>query len=206
MRHRVRQGEHLSGIAAYYGLASWNQIWEHPENASLRKRRGDPNVLLPGDKIFIPDRQGHTETGTTEHRHRFRLKRPQLLLRIDVRDLVEEFDAASEFRLQIGSDVRDVTPNADGVIEERISPTVTDAALFVDDFLILLRIGHLDPVDVESGQRERLRNLGYLEADVVEDEETIAAAVLHFQSDHDLLCDGICGPQTQQKLIEIHGS
>ncbi|PON19118.1 hypothetical protein C2W62_04395 [Candidatus Entotheonella serta] len=206
MKHRVRQGEHLSGIAAHYGLKSWRQLWDHPENASLRERRGDPNILYPGDHVFIPEQQVNSEQGTTEQRHHFRLTRPQLLLRLDVRELREAFNELANFRLQVGLEVRDVIPNEDGVIEEPIPLNAEAAILFMDELSIPLRIGHLDPVDEVSGQRERLRNLGYLEADFEEDQALLVAAVLLFQADYELECDGICGPRTQQKLVEIHGS
>lgn len=54
-QHVVEPGEHLSGIAARFGFKSFRAIFEHPDNAELRKKRANPNVLRPGDVVVIPD-------------------------------------------------------------------------------------------------------------------------------------------------------
>lgn len=56
MEHVVRQGECLSAIAKRYGFASYRIIYDHPDNAELRRARPNPNLLFPGDVIVIPDR------------------------------------------------------------------------------------------------------------------------------------------------------
>ena len=84
--HIVRQGEHLSGIAAEYGYTDYRSIWNHPDNAELKRKRRNPNVLHPGDRLFIPDKELRLEPGQTEQRHRFRLKGQGLRLRVVARD------------------------------------------------------------------------------------------------------------------------
>ena len=54
--HTVVQGEHLSGIANKYGFTSYKTIWDHAQNAELKKKRQNPNVIFPGDELFIPDK------------------------------------------------------------------------------------------------------------------------------------------------------
>jgi N-acetylmuramoyl-L-alanine amidase len=72
--HTVKQGEWLSKIAAQYGIADWKVIWSHPNNANLTKRR-DPNILFPGDLVFVPATKAKEAVGSTNKRHRFVLKR-----------------------------------------------------------------------------------------------------------------------------------
>ncbi|MFB3813534.1 MAG: peptidoglycan-binding protein [Terriglobales bacterium] len=67
--HTVKQGEWLSKIAASYGLP-WKLIWDHPKNASLKQRR-DPNILFPGDQIFIPSSETREESRNTDKKHDF---------------------------------------------------------------------------------------------------------------------------------------
>ena len=54
--HIVEQGEYLASIALKHGFRDWRVIWNHPDNAALKQRRRNPNVLLPGDQLAIPDR------------------------------------------------------------------------------------------------------------------------------------------------------
>ena len=49
----VRQGEHLAGIAARYGFDP-QPVWEHEANSELREQRRDPQILAPGDLLYIP--------------------------------------------------------------------------------------------------------------------------------------------------------
>ena len=55
--HTVQQCEYLSLIAKIYGFASYKTIWDHDGNADLREQRQNPNILLPGDLVFIPDKE-----------------------------------------------------------------------------------------------------------------------------------------------------
>jgi len=69
-----------------------------------------------------------------------------------------------------------------------------------------LRVGHLDPVEETSGQIARLRNLGYYRGPADgSDLKLMRAAIEEFQCEHGLTVDGVCGPQTQSKLREVHG-
>ena len=53
--HEVKQGECLSSIARRFGFRDWKKIYQHPMNADLRQKRPNPNVLHPGDRIFISE-------------------------------------------------------------------------------------------------------------------------------------------------------
>jgi hypothetical protein len=81
--HAVAAGECISTIAHDYGLP-WEKIWNHPENAQLKKTRKDPNVLREGDAVFIPDKESKTVSVATNARHRFVVKRPVAKLRLRV--------------------------------------------------------------------------------------------------------------------------
>jgi peptidoglycan hydrolase-like protein with peptidoglycan-binding domain len=64
-------------------------------------------------------------------------------------------------------------------------------------------------VEELSGQLWRLNNLGYRagggEAPAANDPDFLSA-VEEFQCDYALTVDGVCGPATQAKLKDIHGS
>ena len=68
--HKVSQGECIDSIALAYGFFP-STLWIHESNSELRSLRKDPNILLPGDEVFIPDLQPGEESGATDQRHSF---------------------------------------------------------------------------------------------------------------------------------------
>jgi hypothetical protein len=51
----VRSGDNLSAIARRFGLKSFRDIYDHPDNAAFRIKRPNPNLIFPGDVVMIPD-------------------------------------------------------------------------------------------------------------------------------------------------------
>ncbi len=68
-------------------------------------------------------------------------------------------------------------------------------------------LNQLQPVDTVAGLQARLNNLGFNAGPVdgIMGRKT-KAATRKFQSLHKLMVDGISGPQTQQKLTDVHKS
>src|SRR5215471_991628 len=85
--HIVKQGECLSRIAASYGFRDYRTIYDHPKNAEFRKLRPNPNIIFPGDVIFIPDKALKNESVPTAKVHRFEVPNQRRVLRIVVEDL-----------------------------------------------------------------------------------------------------------------------
>src|SRR6185503_16392045 len=83
--HVVKQGECLSSIARKYGFADYHTIYDDPANARLKKLRGNPNVVQPGDQLFIPEKQQRQVPRATDQRHRFTLHRKRVFLEIVVK-------------------------------------------------------------------------------------------------------------------------
>jgi len=79
----VKQGDCISSIAQKHGLF-WDKVWNHPKNAKLQETRKDPNVLSPGDVVFVPDKEEKEESGATEQRHRFKKKGVPAKLRLRI--------------------------------------------------------------------------------------------------------------------------
>jgi len=166
--HTVVQGEHLSSIAKKYGFSSYRTIWDHGQNAELKKERQNPNVIFPGDRLFIPDKGQKEESKNTEKKHRFELKAEKLKLRLVLEDLYEKPIATAKCELHIGNESKELTTDGQGKIEQDISPEVERALLIIRDpqtamneIPIPIKIGDLDPEMKESGQKARLNNLGY---------------------------------------------
>jgi hypothetical protein len=79
--HTIRQGECILSIATRYGH-KWETIWDAPGNKDLRKERSHPGVLLPGDRISIPDLKLKTVSLATGERHTLKVTRNLVTVRI----------------------------------------------------------------------------------------------------------------------------
>src|SRR5262245_53452531 len=99
--HVVKQGECLSSIAAKYGFVDWRTIYDHPNNTDIKQQRPDPNLLFPGDQLFIPPRETKHEAGGTESKHRFTLKATKTLLRLRLQDQAWAPLGGIKWRLQV---------------------------------------------------------------------------------------------------------
>ncbi|MCU0718298.1 MAG: LysM peptidoglycan-binding domain-containing protein [Pirellula sp.] len=52
--YTVVAGDTLSKIATQHKISSWQELYNHPANLEFRKKRSNPNLIYPGDKIVIP--------------------------------------------------------------------------------------------------------------------------------------------------------
>lgn len=213
--HTVKQGEYLSGIAEQYGFTDNAKIWDDPANADLKSKRKNPNVLFPGDQLTIPDKESKEISGSTGQRHRFQVRLPGLKLRIVLEDMYEKPIANAQCHLRVESEEIELTTDSTGKIERTIRASAAAGQLTLEDkktedLEIPVKIGFLDPVDEVSGQCARLNNLGYNAGPLPdntakENKLQLQSAVEEFQCDHGLSVDGICGPNTQAKLLKVHG-
>ncbi|HUA57267.1 MAG TPA: hypothetical protein VML19_00835, partial [Verrucomicrobiae bacterium] len=71
--YEVQDGDCIGSIAFSRGF-DWDTLWNHPENAALKAKRRDPNILLAGDIVYIPDLSLRQQPCATDERHTFQLK------------------------------------------------------------------------------------------------------------------------------------
>ncbi|MCI0718840.1 MAG: peptidoglycan-binding protein [Acidobacteria bacterium] len=214
-KHTVEQGEYLSQIAKKYGFADYRTIWDHPENAELKKKRQNPSVLFPGDQLFVPARDFKEESGSTEQKHRFQAKQGKLMLRLVLESAYFKPIADAPCELTVEGEMFKLVSDAEGKIEKEIPATtkkatvvIKDPLTAINDAVVPIKIGDLDPVEEVSGQKARLNNLGYFAGPLnKQDEALFHSAVEEFQCEHmgPSAVDGKCGPKTQAKLKEVHG-
>jgi hypothetical protein len=204
--HLVSQGEHATSIAAHYGFQNYETIWQHPENSWLREKR-DPNVLLPGDEIAIPDRIITPATCSSGTIHRFVLASTRLTLRIRLLNSDRSPMVRTSCELHIQDETHSAITDNNGMIELALSSRAREGAIVVGDRTIPMNIGHLDPIEKEPGWQARLINLGYLEPFVDEpDPLELRSALEEFQHDQGLTMTGMPDAVTLSKVQEVHGS
>jgi LysM domain len=165
-QHTVKQGDTLARIARRYGLRSWKQVWDAPENEALRKKRKSPHVLHPGDRVAVPGITVHECERPVDQVHRLIVKPDaKLTLRLNLLGKKREPLQGATSKIFVGEELLFEGPVNDGKLECEIPLSVTEARLVVsvDGFELErpLQIGALDPADQLSGVQARLSNLGW---------------------------------------------
>jgi N-acetylmuramoyl-L-alanine amidase len=195
-QHTVEAGDCLTSIAAHYGF-SVDVIWNLADNASLKDKRKDPNTLVPGDIVVIPDRREKVVSCETAKTHTFKLSAASAILRLQLFE-DEKAIANQDFELKIGSTTYNGKTDDQGLMEVTIPCTASVGMLTVgpDKTQFELRFGHLQPVAEPDGLVSRLHNLGFHG----DREEALSA----FQKRFGLEVTGEADQATQDKLAEIH--
>jgi hypothetical protein len=182
--HVVQPQETLSSLAERYGFRHLATIWERPENAALRAKRKDPHMLVPGDRVFIPDHGTKSFSRGTNSVHQFVAKRSGLKLRLRFLD-VHGPDRASE-PVQVAIDGQETAHKRDGrgVLELEIPRGAKEGVLRIGELRLPFQIGALAPIDELKGRVARLWDLGYDAGDPAgSDKEALRWALEEFQCD-----------------------
>lgn len=204
--HIVQQGECISSISVQYGFRDYRTIWDHPKNAELKEKRKNPNVLFPGDKVYIPDIEQKEVPCQTGQSHRFQVRMPKLKIRLRLLNLLGKPIANTPCNLQIEGESFSLTTNSDGLIEQEISVNAKQGRLKIEEIEYDIRIGHLDPIDIPSGLHARLNNLGYYVDSIDEvDPELLRFALELFQGNNGLNVTGIADADVIDKVREAYG-
>jgi len=217
--YSVKQGEHLAGIAEQFGFRSFKAIWEHPQNAELKKLRKNPNILFPGDVVFIPDLEPKDVSASSDQKHKFLLTVPQLMLQVAVHDVDDKPRKGALYVLSVGSRNLDGAAK-DGMTSDPLEPDDQTANLWLPepDLRLRLMIGYLNPLvenpstDEEiAGWQARLYNLSYFAGFTATNLKQLKWAVEEFQRDHgwdpdkDKKPTGRMDAETRDKLEKIYG-
>jgi hypothetical protein len=196
----VKQGDHLSSIAADHGIANYHRISDAPENADLASER-DPHVLAPGDQVIIPDRNDKQEFRPTGASHPFQVDIPPLFLRIQLKDLDDKpiANADCDIKLDTDSAPSQVKTDGNGFLLRQISRNSKSADLTVhlpsktenpdaeppdNKVAYAVHIGNLNPHDKLSGQQARLNNMGYFAGYTLRDIDEFLWASEEFECDY----------------------
>jgi hypothetical protein len=206
-KHLVRDGECLSSIAFQYGFFP-DTVWNDGGNSALRNLRKDPNVLLPGDVVHIPDKRIKTESRPTGKTHRFQRKGVPARLKLQL--MKDDEPRVNEpFVLTVDGTEHSGKTGPEGEVDVWISPTARKGRLTVgagDDLEVFeLELGHLDPPETIQGVQARLTNLGFPCAG---EDGTVGPAtkiaISQFQSRHGLQVTGEIDDQLRSRLTELH--
>lgn len=207
--HTVQAGDTLESIAEQYGFFSVT-LWEHADNATLREKRPDPNVLAEGDVVKIPKKVAKQIGAACEAKHRFKRNGVPAKLRMQFLDGYAP-RAKVPFRLEIDGKSKEGKTDDEGFIDVSVPPSAQRAVLFLGptghEERYELQIGHLDPIDTPRGVKSRLNALGFYSGDPdstsMDDEQTIEA-ISAFQRFIALEPTGELDDDTRKALMDLH--
>ena len=204
--YQVKQGDSVFSIAFEKGFFA-DTIWEHANNEEVKDDRKDPNVLMPGDVVHIPDKRLKEVSKPTNNVHTFQVKNTPKRFRIQimrgdlpVRDM--------EYVLNIeGSETTGKT-DGEGWITRSISPNAKKGELSLQEGQKFdLNLGFLDPVDEVTGLQGRLRTLGYYSGPINgELNDDTKESLKEFQAYNDLDTTGESDDETKSLLEEFAGN
>jgi N-acetylmuramoyl-L-alanine amidase len=204
----VGPGDCIASLAKRYRRLP-DQIWNAPENAELKRTRKQ-NLLLPGDRVFVPDVVRKQVDGASEKRHRFKLKTPTTSLKLKL--LREAKPRANlDYVVEIGDKSFEGKTGADGALEVKIPADATRGTLRLLDpageETYPLELGDLNPVEDVTGVQARLNNLGFA-AGATDGEvgPRTRGAIAAFQRANGMRLTGEIDDALRSKLVERHGS
>ncbi len=206
INYQVKQGDCISSIAFENGFFP-DTIWNHPNNAALKEKRRDPNVLVPNDVVFVPDKRLKEVSEPTNQVHKFRLKNTPAVFSVQLFDYLEEPRANQNFEFIIDDKLSLTgTTTSEGVLEVTFPPNSKRGILTVGDDreVVEFLFGYLETKTEVRGIQARLQNLGF-ECPIHGklDEETIEA-LKAFQRRFSLEITGETDSATLDKLEELH--
>ena len=210
-KHVVQPGECLARIARQYGFNDYRTVYEHPDNAELRQKRPNANILHPGDVVSIPARKPKSLSVPTGQVHRFQVVVPKKELHLKLLDQEGNPIANEPYVLTVDEEapIEGKQTDGDGRLKERVPLSSAGATLEIKGRTLRLRFGQLNPLrdgprDDVSGIQGRLRNLGYDPGTDGKLGERTRLALAVFQLDEGLEMTGEPDEQTLAKLEQSH--
>jgi hypothetical protein len=201
----VQLGDSIPSIAKQNGFF-WETIWNHGQNSALKSKRKDPNILFPGDQVFVPDLTLKQESRGTNAKHKFKLKGEQVRFKLQLMMMGEPRKNEPYMLVVDGKPIQGTT-DGEGKIDQIVPADAQGGTLILkggkEQYPV--NIGHLNPADEISGVQQRLNNLGFQAGD--EDgtmNDALKGALTAFQTKYKLPASGAIDGATKAKLLECH--
>jgi hypothetical protein len=201
----VGLGDCIASVAAARGIIDWRVLVDD----ALAKKRPNPDVLVEGDVVVVPDRAPKILQLATGASHKLRVVSLVVLFRVTVRDDAGAAVAGKKYRLTVGELTFDGVTGDDGAIEHTVPAVAKHGALElwlgegaegVEGYLFPLELGALEHESVDRACWSRLENLGF----VVDHRVGAADAVRGFQRREGLAVTGELDDATRAALRQAH--
>jgi len=159
----IRQGDYLAKLAYKFSFDA-EAVWNDPKNAELQKLRPNPNILLAGDILYIPDPapvQAGTKSLTSGTTNSFASNCPTVPVTICFLDASL---ASHPYTVNELPQLTGLTTGTDGTASFEVPVTMQAVTLVFTSggTTFNCQTGNLDPINTLSGICQRLQHLGYL--------------------------------------------
>ena len=205
VNHVIQPGEGISFLCKRYGFSP-DRIWNDSGNAELRNKRKDPDILLPGDVVVIPDLESRPVDRETGARHRFRRVGVPAFFRLQIWN--DKKPRANEpYTLTVDGKEYQGSTDDEGALSMFVPNDAKTGVLLLgkhkEEFQIA--IGMMDPVNETIGLKKRLANMGYLDNDPdSEMNEATRQALSRFQRDAGIPVTGEPDEATLRQIERLH--
>ena len=220
----VRQGDYLAKLAYTHGFDVMD-VWQHVKNEQLRTLRADPNILYPGDILYIPTQRTSPNAVAKQASQTYVAAVPTVRVSVE---LVEDERVLANERCEVSGlpgtaadNPMHCTTDGEGLLSLDVPVTAREVEVYVpaQHTTYQLMVGDMDPENEASGLAKRLRNLDYLEDDlhVIEDEpppshpevhfaEALEEAVAAFRQQHGHTANSAIDDAVRDTIVKEHGS
>jgi hypothetical protein len=201
--HTVLPGEYMELIAWNAGFPNYTDILADAKNEAFKKLRPNPDILMPGDQVFIPDKDTKGLSAATDKKHKVVKKGPpKIELIVTIQRYGKPF-GNQKFLLEVGDKKIPGHTAANGLLKTEIPLGVALGTLTFPGppvYKRKLNFGFLNPITTVSGRQMRLNNLGFFcgPANGVEN-AAYKAALAAFQKKYLPIVTG--DPQSHMDLI-----
>jgi N-acetylmuramoyl-L-alanine amidase len=175
----VRQGDYVQSLADQLGFDA-DTIWNDPKNAQLKQLRGNPNILFPGDILYVPDQEPTARTLKTGATNSF-VSSP-VTVPVTIKFSSARF-ASQACTIEELPDLTGLTTDANGTLTFSVPVTLDAATVAFTEIgaTYVFKIGHLDPMGTLSGVFQRLQNLGFFPRDATLDDANVESLRAHLR-------------------------
>jgi len=101
--HTVKSGDCFSSIAKSNGFFNYLTLYNHADNAKLKKDRPNPNMLVENDKVTVPDKKEKKVQVPVDKEHKFLVDRRKTKLKLVLQNGRNEGLVAPKCTIEVGA-------------------------------------------------------------------------------------------------------
>ncbi len=202
----IKQGDYLTQLAHDLGFDK-DSVWQDDKNADLRAKRPNPEILYPGDLLYLPEKEPAPSEMAQGSENSYAADVPTVKVTL-VFTNADPSLANEPFEVE-GLPLTTGTTDGDGQFEFDVPVIVREFTVTFknQEYTYHVLVGSVDPATEESGIRTRLSNLGlYRRAADDEDADALAGAVAEFQRTNSIPITGAVDDATREAIVAAHGN